>query len=67
MLYATMAATSRNTNLLDIYVSLLGIYMYACSKRYKKIALAEWVLVIKASRNKATSSYYCRVAQLAKL
>ena len=27
MLYATMAATSRNTNLLDIYVSLLGIYM----------------------------------------
>ena len=31
--------------------------MYACSKRYKKIALAEWVLVIKASRNKATSSY----------
>ena len=40
--------------------------MYACSKRYKKIALAEWVLVIKASRNKATSSYG-RVAQLAKL
>jgi len=31
-----MAATSKNTNLLDIHASLLGIYMYACSKRYKK-------------------------------